>query len=129
MHNSDDVNDIQYNKGIDTSDPYNPTVISTISNSTWLFYSTHLSFDPVRSLLFVASAGNGTEGSGVGQGHSITSISVRDARLKACFACCVCGICDINTRLFLRHAYCYEYHFAPHHVNACKRLHPLKVQK
>eukprot|EP00729_Bicosta_minor_P030997 gene30997-2596_t len=50
---------------IDTSDPYNPTVISTISNSTWLFYSTHLSFDPVRSLLFVASAGNGTEGSGV----------------------------------------------------------------
>ena len=62
---------------IDVSDPHNLRVISTIFNSTALFYSTHLSYDGARSALFVVSAGNGDETQGR-PGHSITTLSVAD---------------------------------------------------
>ena len=62
---------------IDVSDPHNLRVLSTIFNSTALFYSTHLSYDASRSALFVVSAGNGNETQSI-PGHSITSISVAD---------------------------------------------------
>jgi hypothetical protein len=66
---------------IDIQNPANPKVIATIKNATWLYYSTHLSFDPLRSVLFVVSAGNGSEplegGRGVA-GHSITSVAVAE---------------------------------------------------
>jgi len=59
---------------VDVSDPTSPRVISTVTNTTWLYYSTHLSYDSSRSMLFVVSAGSGDESSNAG--HSITSVSV-----------------------------------------------------
>jgi len=63
---------------IDVTRPETPRIVSTVRNTTWLYYSTHLSFDPHRSALFVASAGNGNESMCPSCGHSISSITVND---------------------------------------------------
>ena len=63
---------------IDTSDAARLKVLSTIQNSTALYYSTHLSYEASRSALFVCSAGNGAEPGAAEPppGHSISSIAV-----------------------------------------------------
>eukprot|EP01043_Picozoa_sp_COSAG02_P025442 COSAG02_NODE_1430_length_12650_cov_5.887260_6_plen_494_part_00 len=63
---------------IDISNPQEPKILSTLQNSTWLYYSTHLSYDPSRAALFVCSAGNGAEVPGKLStlGHSISSVAV-----------------------------------------------------
>ena len=65
---------------IDISDPQQPKILSILHNSTWLYYSTHISYDAVRSVLFVCSAGNGAEPSGkeAPPGHSISSVAVAE---------------------------------------------------
>jgi hypothetical protein len=73
---------------IDVSVPAMPTVLATVTNQTWLHYSTHLSFDAVRSALFVVSAGDGSDernASEAAAGHSITSIVVYGACFQAGF--------------------------------------------
>ena len=67
---------------VDVSDAQHPRVLSTVQNSSWLYYSTHLSYDAGKSALFVCSAGSGSEatphGGVVPPGHSITSVSVAE---------------------------------------------------
>ena len=63
---------------IDATDPYHLAVVATVTNTTWLYYSTHLSFDAGKSALYVTSAGNGDETNATTRtaGHSISSIVV-----------------------------------------------------
>jgi hypothetical protein len=63
---------------IDVHDPSNPAVVSTLTDETALYYSTHLAWDESRSALFVASAGSGDESnaSTARRGHSISSVAV-----------------------------------------------------
>lgn len=66
---------------IDISNPQEPKILSTLHNSTWLYYSTHLSYDASRAVLFVCSAGNGEEvprGTSSPPGHSISSVAVAE---------------------------------------------------
>jgi|EP01046_Picozoa_sp_COSAG06_P011340 hypothetical protein len=66
---------------VDVSDAQHPRVLSTVQNSSWLYYSTHLSYDAGKSALFVCSAGSGSEATPRGvvpPGHSITSVSVAE---------------------------------------------------